>query len=171
MDIRREPEGEGARAERVALAHLEGARWFYGSRAEWGELSDLPCKIPLKGTTMLSMLWNTPSPICWFTTMIIRRRQWQPTPVLLPGKSHERRSLVGCSPWSLEESDRTEQLRFHFSFSCIGEGNGNHSSILAQRIPGTREPGGLLSIGLHRVRHDWSNLAAAAQSFSILIAY
>ena len=48
-----------------------------------------------------------------------------PPPVLLPGKSHGRRSLVGCSPWGHEESDMTEQLHFHFSLSCIGEGNGN----------------------------------------------
>ena len=54
-----------------------------------------------------------------------RRRQWQPTPVLLPGKSHGRRSLVGCSPWGHEESDTTERLHFHFSLSRIGEGNGN----------------------------------------------
>ena len=53
------------------------------------------------------------------------RRRWHPTPVLLPGKSHWRRSLVGCSPWGRKESDRTEQLYFHFSLSCIGEGNGN----------------------------------------------
>ena len=39
---------------------------------------------------------------------------------------------------------------------------GTHSSVLAWRIPGTEEPGGLLSMGLHRVGHDWSNLAAAA---------
>ena len=51
------------------------------------------------------------------------RRQWHPTPVLLPGKSHGRRSLVGCSPWG--RSDTTERLHFHFSLSCIGEGNGN----------------------------------------------
>ena len=51
------------------------------------------------------------------------RRQWQPTPVLLPGKSHGRRSLVGCSPWGRYNSDTIEQL--HFSLSCIGEGNGN----------------------------------------------
>ena len=44
--------------------------------------------------------------------------------VLLPGKSHGQRSLVGCSPWGHEESDTTEQLHFHFSLSCIGEGNG-----------------------------------------------
>ena len=54
-----------------------------------------------------------------------RRSQWHPIPVLLPGKSHGWRSLVGCSPWGLEESDRTERLHFHFSLSCIGEGNGN----------------------------------------------
>jgi len=54
-----------------------------------------------------------------------RRRQWHPTPVLLPGKSHGRRSLVGCSPWGLEESGTTERLHFHFSLSHIGEGNGN----------------------------------------------
>ena len=47
------------------------------------------------------------------------------TPVLLPGKSHGRRSLVGCSPWGREESNMTEQLHFPFSLSCIGEGNGN----------------------------------------------
>ena len=54
-----------------------------------------------------------------------RRRQWHPTPVLLPRKSQGRRSLVGCSPWGCEESDTTEQLHFHFSLSRIGEGNGN----------------------------------------------
>ena len=48
-----------------------------------------------------------------------------PTPVLLPGKSHGQRNLVGCSPWGLEESGTTEGLYFHFSLSCIGEGNGN----------------------------------------------
>ena len=52
-------------------------------------------------------------------------RQWHPTPVLLPGKSHGWRSLAGCSPWGREESDMTEQLHFHSSLSCIGEGNGN----------------------------------------------
>ena len=57
--------------------------------------------------------------------MIFRRRQWHPTPVLLPGKSHGLRSLVGCSPWGREELDMTEGLHFHFSLSCIGEGNGN----------------------------------------------
>ena len=49
------------------------------------------------------------------TAICPRRRQWQPTPVLLPGKSHGWRSLVGCSPWGRGESDMTERLHFHFS--------------------------------------------------------
>ena len=89
-------------------------------------------------------------------SLILRRRQWHPTPVLLPGKSHGQRSLVGCSPWGREESDATKRLHFHFSLSCTGEGNGNHSSVLAWRIPGTGEPGGLPSMGSHRVGHDWA---------------
>ena len=52
---------------------------------------------------------------------------WQrhSTPVFLPGESHGRMSLVGCSPWGCEESDTTERLHFHFSLSCVGEGNGS----------------------------------------------
>ena len=57
--------------------------------------------------------------------MMVWRRQWHPTPVLLLGESHGQRSLVGCSPWDCKESDTTERLHFHFSLSCIGEGNGN----------------------------------------------
>ena len=51
--------------------------------------------------------------------------KWYPSPVLLPGKSHGWRSLVGCSPWGRWGSDTTERLHFRFSLSCIGEGNGN----------------------------------------------
>ena len=139
----------------------------------------------------------------------LQRRWWHPTLVLLPGKSHGQRSLVGGSPWGCTESGMTERLHFHFSISRIGEGNGNplqysclenamdggawwatihgvakswtllsdftftfhfpalekkmvtHSSVLAWRNPGTAEPGGLPSMGSHRVGHDWSDLAAA----------
>ena len=59
----------------------------------------------------------------WFSYR--RRSQWQPTPVLLPGKCHGQRSLVGYSPWGREESDMTEQLHFDFSLPCIGEGSGS----------------------------------------------
>ena len=51
-------------------------------------------------------------------------------------------------------SDFPFTFPFHFSLSCIGEGNSNRSSVLAWRIPGTGEPGGLPSVGLHRVKHD-----------------
>ena len=74
------------------------------------------CRSGLESSWLLCLYFSSPLP--W-------RRPWQPTPVLLPGKSHGRRSLVGCSPWSLEESDTTERLHFHFSLLCIGEGNGN----------------------------------------------
>ena len=60
----------------------------------------------------------------WANLTCIPRRQWHPTPVLLPGKSHGQRSLIGCSPWSREEST-SERLHFHFSLSCTREGNGN----------------------------------------------
>ena len=53
------------------------------------------------------------------------RSRWHPTPVLLPGKSHAWRSLVGCSPWGRQESDTTQRLHFHFSLSRIREGNAN----------------------------------------------
>ena len=67
--------------------------------------------------------------VVWCFTRLINfmllDSQWQPTPVLLPGKSHGQRSLVGSSPWGREESDTTERPHFHFSLLCIGEGNGN----------------------------------------------
>ena len=53
-----------------------------------------------------------------------------------------------------EELDKSERLHFHFSLSCIGEGNGNPLQCLARRIPGTGEPSGPPSMGSHRVRHD-----------------
>ena len=65
-----------------------------------------------------------------------RRRKWHPTPEVLPGKSHGWRSLVGCSPWGREESDTTERLHFHFSLSCIGEGNGNPLQCSCLENPG-----------------------------------
>ena len=65
----------------------------------------------------------------------------------MPGKSHGWRSLEGCSPWGLEESDRTERLHFH----ALEKEMATHSSVLAWRIPGTGEPSGLPSMGSHRI--------------------
>ena len=93
-------------------------------------------------------------------------------PVLLPGESHGWRSLVGCSPWGPTESDRAEWLHFDFSLSCIGEGSGNplQCSCLENPRDGG-EPGGLPSMGSHRVGRDWSNLAAAAAASTVLDTY
>ena len=81
---------------------------------------------------------------------IYRRRRWHPTPVLLPGKSHGRRSPVGCRSWGRYKSDMTERLHFH----ALEKEMATHSSVLAWRTPGTEEPGGLQSMGSHRVGHD-----------------
>ena len=94
----------------------------------------------------------------WYgvTSKSSRRRQWHPTPVLLPGKSHGWRSLEGCSPWGRWGSDTTEWLHFHFSLSCIGKGNGSPLQCSCLENPWTEEPGGLQSMGLLRVGHDWA---------------
>ena len=83
-----------------------------------------------------------------------RRRQWHPTPILLPGKSHGWSSLVSCSPWGRKVLDMTERLQFHFHFHALEKEMATPSSVLAWRIPGTGKPGGLPSMGLHRVGHD-----------------
>jgi len=65
-------------------------------------------------------------------------------------------------------SSHIEMLTFHFH--ALEKEMATHSGVLAWRIPGTGEPGGLPSLGLHRVRHDWSNLAAAA-AFIVMRAH
>ena len=69
--------------------------------------------------------------------MKYQRRQWQPTPVLLPGKSHGRRSLVGCSPWGREESDMTERLHSLFSIK-VYSGRGFWLSHLPKSLESSR---------------------------------
>ena len=90
-----------------------------------------------------------------------RRRQWHPTPVLLPGKSHGQRSLVGAVHGVAKSRARLSDFTFTFHFHALEKEMATHSSTLAWRIPGTGEPGGLPSMGSLRVRHDWSDLAAA----------
>ena len=57
---------------------------------------------------------------------------------------------------------RLSDFTFTFQFAALEKDMATHSSVLAWRIPGTEEPGGLPSMGLHRVGHDWSDSAAAA---------
>ena len=84
-----------------------------------------------------------------------RSRQWQPTRVLLPGKSHGQRSLVGCSALGRKESDTTERLHFHFSLSCIGEGSGNPLQCSCLENP---RDGGAWWAAVHGVAKSWTRL-------------
>ena len=88
-------------------------------------------------------------------------RQWHPTPVLLPGKSHGWRSLVGCSPWGREESDMTERLHFHFSLSCIGEGNGTPLQCSCLENPRDR---GAWWAAIYGVAQSWTRLKRLSSS-------
>ena len=92
---------------------------------------------------------------------IARRRRWHPTPVLLPGKSHGWRSLVGCGPWGCEESDTTEQLPFRFSLSCIGEGNGNPPQCSCLENP---RDGGAWRAAVYGVAHSRTRLKRLSSS-------
>ena len=95
--------------------------------------------------------------------MILWRRQWQPTPVLLPGKSHGWRSLVGCSPWGREESDMTERLHFHFSLLCIREGNGNPLQCSCLENPRDR---GAWWASIYGIAQSWTRLKRLSSSSS-----
>ena len=96
-----------------------------------------------------------------------RRRQWHPTPVLLPGKSHGRRSLVGCSPWGREKSDTTERLHFHFSLSCIGEENG--SLLQCPCLENPRDGGAWWWAAVYGVTQSQTPLKQLNSSSSILL--
>ena len=74
---------------------------------------------------------------------------------------------MGYSPWGREESDTTEWLHFHFSLSCIGEGNGNPLQRSCLENPRDGGAWWAASMGWHRVGHDWSDLAAAACTYSM----
>ena len=96
------------------------------------------------------------------------RRQWQPTAVLLPGESHGRRSLVGCSPWCLKESDMTEQLHFHFSPSCLGEGNGNPLQCSCLENPRDRGGWWAAVYGVAQSQTWLTRLSSSSRHYEIL---
>ena len=84
----------------------------------------------------------------------------------LPGKSHGWRSLVGCSPWSFGESGMTEWLHFHFSLSCIGEGNGNPLQYSCLENP--RE-GGAWWAAIYGVTQSRTRLKRLSSCSSVII--
>ena len=81
-------------------------------------------------------------------------RQWQPTPVLLPGNPMDRGAWKAAVHGVAEGRTRLSDFTFTFHFHALEKEMATHSSVLAWRIPGTGEPGGLPSMGSHRVRHD-----------------
>ena len=134
-----------------AVQHRELCSVLGGSldgKGAWGRMDTHVC--------MAESLHCSPETI---TTLLIgympiSRRLWHPTPVLLPGKSHGRRSLMGCSPWGRLESDMTERLHFHFSLSCIGEENGNPLQCSCLENPRDGGAWWAAVYGSHRVGHD-----------------
>ena len=96
------------------------------------------------------------------------RRQWQPTPVLLPGESHGWRSLVGCSPWGHGELDTTGQLHFHFH--ALEKEMVTHSSALAWRIPGTGGAWWAAVYGVAQSQTRLKRLSSSSSSSSIRAA-
>ena len=108
----------------------------------------------LLGTALLSIKW---------VLLEMEARQWHPTPVLLPGKSHGRGSLEGCSPWGCGGSDTTEKLHFHFSLSCIGEGNGNPLQCSCLENP---RDGGAWWAAVYGVAQSWTRLKRLSSSSS-----
>ena len=100
--------------------------------------------------------------------MVVWRRQWHPTPVLLPGKSHGWRSLVGCSPRGSKESDTTERLPFDFSLSCIGEGNGNPLQCSCLENP---RDGGAWWAAVYGVTQSQMRLKQLSSSSSMVVSW
>ena len=127
------------------LSVWDGAAWGLWVKVKaslpWSSFKgNFPFTVITKLLTIFSILYNTSLSQSYYTNSLYlplthphiaphspthRRRQQQPTPALLPGKSHGQRSLVGYSPWGSKELDTTEWLHFHFSLSCTGDGNGN----------------------------------------------
>ena len=110
----------------------------------------IPADLIAQGKTMIE--YNK------WTSINKWRRHWKPTPVLLPVKSHGRRSLVGCSPWGREELDMTEQLHFHF------HALEKEMAVQYSCLENPRDGGAWWAAiyGSQRVGHNWSDLAAAA---------
>ena len=98
---------------------------------------------------------------------VFRRRQWHPTPVLLPGKAHGWRNLAGCSPWGRYKLDTTEQLHFHFSLSLTGEGNGNPLHCYCLENP---RDGGAWWAAVYGVSQSWTRLKWLSSSSSNCIS-
>ena len=140
------------------LGEVVRLEWWILDGKQWSK----PCDFSKENSTQLLLLSFLQPPY-----LVSHRDKSQPTPVLLPGKSHRWRGLVVCSPWGPRSRIRLSNFTFTFHFHALEKAMATHSSVLAWRTPGTGEPGGLPSMGSHRVGHDWSDLAAAEAGISL----
>ena len=125
----------------------------------------------LSGILQNSIVWKTHSEATygnWHILSSVPRRQRQPTPVLLPGESHRWRSLVSYSPWGCKESDTAERLHFHFSLSCIGEGNGNPLQYSCLENPRDRGACWAAVYGVTQSRTRLTWLSSSSSSVQLL---
>ena len=135
----------------------------------WKHLSSVATENTKIGTTALHKALSFTQKLeqqeefCWAHLSLQQNFQFYCSTLLLPGKSHGGRSLAGCSPWGLEESDTTERLPFHFSLSCIGEGNGNPLQCSCLENPRDAGAWWAAVYGVTQIGHDWSDLAVAAE--------
>ena len=122
-------------------------------------------RIEIQSCRYLSLKFS--SPFFMKTNLKGWRRQWHPNPVLLPGKSHGWRSLVGCSPWGGEELNTTERL--HFSLSYIREGNGNplQCSCLENPRDGRAWWAAIYGITQSRTRLKWLSSSSSSSVLSM----
>ena len=127
-----------------------------------------PGGLPSMGLHRVRHDWATS--LSLFTFMHWRRK-WQPSPVFLPGESHGWGSLVGCRLWGCTESDTTERLHFHFSLSCIGEGNGNplQCSCLENPMDGGAWWAAIYVVTQSRTRLKW--LSSLAYGIKATVTY
>ena len=134
--------------------------WLKNSWSTKGQIASLLIADVLKSTSQDTD--GEPS-LIKVTCSIEWRRQWHPTPVLLPGKSHGQRNLVGCNPWGREESDTIERLHFHFSLSCIEEGNGTPLQYSCLENP---RVGRAWWAAVYGVAQSWTGLKQLSSSSS-----
>ena len=117
-----------------------------------------------KGTVRTHSIYWLGSPSCMsIVSGTPKQLQWNGTPLQ---HSCLENPMNGGAWWAAvhgvaKSRTRLRDFTFTFHFHALEKEMATHSSVLAWRIPGTGEPGGLLSMGLHRVGHDWSDLATS----------
>ena len=126
-----------------------------------------PGKLQSMGSLRVRHNWVTSLSLFTFRHW---RRKWQPTPVLLPAKSHGQRSLVGYHPWGHEESDTSKRLHLYFSHSYIGEGTGNPLQYSWLENPRDRGACWAAIYGVAQSRTRLKRLSSSSSSsFSIVL--